>query len=321
MSHVHLSSGNPQAPTGWTGPPTANSPRPPGVAVVAAVLAFVEAACFLLSILAALVGLALTGLPVAAGTADDDVAVIRAAVVGGLIVALVVTALLTLGGLFLLRGMGRRLLLLVTWTEVVLGVTGFVLLGVGLATFAPFTGDRAALHDLSTWSLVIGGGSLLLPIVRVGLAHRHAVRSWVAGPRRPGGRRVVGAVLVPLGALAAAGTVLILTVETAAAPVSVLAGPGSTGRAQDYQGESDWGRAYYQGGRPVAPPAAGDPLYAATYDAAALECAGGAMQACDDLFDVSPVGGVYEWYSSTCAGRLDHESDGGCVAELGAVVD
>lgn len=276
----------------------------PGAAVAAAVLGLVEAGLLLASVVLAGAGVAGTGLPVPAGSDGSILDAVRNVAIGSLALALGGTALLTLGSLQLLRGSGRVLLLAVSWVEIVLGVALLVLVAVALG--AP-------------WTIAVGLAGLLLPVARVVLAHRSAVRAWVSRPRRSD-NRLVAAVLVPLAAVGAVGTALVLTAD--AAPDAVLAGGGAAGEpGPAYQGESDWGRTYYQGGRPVAPPAAADPLFEAGYDADARECAAGAMDACDGLYAVAPVGGVYEWYGSTCAGRLDHEGEGGCVGELGAVVD
>lgn len=46
-------------------------------------------------------------------------------------------------------------------------------------------------------------------------------------------------------------------------------------------------------------------------------CAGGDMAACDDLYFGTDVGGDLEEYGSTCGGRLDEETYGGCETALG----
>lgn len=53
-----------------------------------------------------------------------------------------------------------------------------------------------------------------------------------------------------------------------------------------------------------------DPALDALWD----ECDEGDGEACDELFELSPVGGTYEWFGATCGGRADFGTD--CVALL-----
>jgi Protein of unknown function (DUF2510) len=46
-------------------------------------------------------------------------------------------------------------------------------------------------------------------------------------------------------------------------------------------------------------------------------CAGGDMAACDDLFWSSSIGSDYESFAKTCGGRLNDETFGDCVTEVG----
>ena len=68
---------------------------------------------------------------------------------------------------------------------------------------------------------------------------------------------------------------------------------------------------------PLRGPQPGDPLFETQYDDDAVECYVGIMAACDDLYWDTPAGSYYEWYGSTCGGRLGYESSGECVAILG----
>ena len=45
------------------------------------------------------------------------------------------------------------------------------------------------------------------------------------------------------------------------------------------------------------------------------------MNSCDELYWNTPVEDFYEWFGSSCAGRVDHEVTGGCVELLGPVAD
>ena len=71
----------------------------------------------------------------------------------------------------------------------------------------------------------------------------------------------------------------------------------------------------------MPPPPDSSHLYDAEFDAAAADCSDGDMSACDDLYWQTPVDDFYEWFGSSCAGRVDHELSGGCVDELGLTVD
>ena len=51
-----------------------------------------------------------------------------------------------------------------------------------------------------------------------------------------------------------------------------------------------------------------------TFDRLALQCYGGWMHACDELYDLSAPGSVYEAYADTCAGRQPRGTDVYCTA-------
>jgi len=50
-----------------------------------------------------------------------------------------------------------------------------------------------------------------------------------------------------------------------------------------------------------------------TFDGLARECSGGAMQACDELYDFSAPGSRYEAFADTCAGRQARGTNVYCV--------
>lgn len=72
---------------------------------------------------------------------------------------------------------------------------------------------------------------------------------------------------------------------------------------------------------PVLPPAVGDSEWSADFGRVARACFGGSMTACDDLYWESSVDDFYEFYGSTCGGRLTRESRGGCVATFGSTLN
>ncbi|WP_448627601.1 SHOCT domain-containing protein [Geodermatophilus sp. URMC 64] len=90
------------------------------------------------------------------------------------------------------------------------------------------------------------------------------------------------------------------------------------GTASSWGGGGDWGFAFYRSGAVLDPPAADSVLYDAGYASLADYCAAGYLDYCDELYSVTPSDGFYEWFGSSCAGRLYYESDGGCVAALGS---
>jgi hypothetical protein len=290
-------------------------PRRPAAAVAAAVLGFEFATLYLLGTLLVVLVVATQGLPA------DDRGGLR--LLGGTLGSCLLAGLLLAGGVAAIRGTGRVLLLVATAVETALVLAA----GVGAALAWPAAGewpDVPALPDLgrtlTATAATLAAGLLAVLALRLVLVALPSVGRWLraeraAVPGTPGGRArgraVLAAVLLPAVALAAAAVLAVLTAPTSAEPASATAGA--------YQGHSDWGATLYAGGAPLSPPVAGDPLYSAAADADARSCTAGDMGACDALFATSPVDDVYEWFGSSCAGRLDHESDGGCVAELGAV--
>jgi hypothetical protein len=51
-----------------------------------------------------------------------------------------------------------------------------------------------------------------------------------------------------------------------------------------------------------------------TFDRFARECSGGAMRACDELYDLSVPGSPYEGFADTCAGRQPRGTNRYCIA-------
>ncbi|MBA3606648.1 MAG: hypothetical protein H0W46_11895, partial [Acidimicrobiia bacterium] len=50
-----------------------------------------------------------------------------------------------------------------------------------------------------------------------------------------------------------------------------------------------------------------------TFNALAQDCYDGDMNACDELYNESPLGSDYEAYADTCAGRQPANTDVYCV--------
>jgi hypothetical protein len=298
-------------PGAWPG--TGRPPTRPAAAVAAAVLGFEAAALYLAGALLGVVLVAVDGAPAGTGAQLRLLALlVGACVLGGLLLA---------GGVSAIRGTSRVLLLVATTIETVL----LVALAVATAVSWP---DADELPDISgvddaartiAIGVIVGFAVVLAVLVlRLCLVAAPSVGRWLTAERagrtsRPGRGLLLG-LLVPVAALAVAAVVVVVT-----APAATPADDGATTAGGAYRGDSEWGAQFYAGGMPLTPPVAGDPLYSAGSDADAQGCFSGAMAACDDLFRVAPVGDVYEWYGSSCAGRLDHESDGGCVAELGEI--
>jgi hypothetical protein len=90
------------------------------------------------------------------------------------------------------------------------------------------------------------------------------------------------------------------------------------GSAYTWSRGGEWGFAFYRAGEILDPPSADSVLYDADYASLADYCASGYLDYCDELYSATPVGDFYEWFGATCAGRLNYESDGGCVATLGS---
>jgi hypothetical protein len=290
--------------------------RMPGTGAAAAVLGFVEAGLGLAACSYVLVLLASFG---AAGTERGTAAVV---VVG----TVALSALLAVGGVFLVRGTGRRLLVGASVAEVV------VVLGVGVwglvdsSSTYDLTGGYGApassgpALEVALLTLVMVG--LALPVVRLALLAQPAVGTWVRS--RPGAppvwseqaqqwvgapRRGVGTVLAVLApvVLLLAATLVVLTSADGPVPPGFADGgvDGVYGTDSPY---SD----LYAGGTPVEPPAEGDPFYEARYDDAAQDCFDGDLGACDDLYYDAEVGSLYEWLGSTCGGREPFETYGLC---------
>jgi hypothetical protein len=201
-----------------------------------------------------------------------------------------------LGGLLLLRGSGRPLLAATAFIEA--GLVGALL----LAAVVDAAVRRAAdpLADLVGVLVVLT--LLALPVVRLLLLGRPDVRAWCA-PRGPGAppapTRLAVAALLPVAALAAVATV---TLALAQGSRVIAEGPGA-----GYRGT----------GEPADPPAPGDAAYEPRFAGPAAECRDGDMAACDALYFGTPLGDPYEAYGSTCGGRLDEDTWGGCVPVFG----
>ncbi|SHF61469.1 hypothetical protein SAMN05444351_0204 [Geodermatophilus nigrescens] len=258
------------------GPP----PRP-ATAVAAAVLALAQAAVLLLLVLVVVVDVA--GLGRSADVGLPALLAIGACTLAGLDL---------LGGLSLLRGAGRTLLLVTAAVEAgVSGLASVVALAGLVRAGASSSGDALVL--LAAVAL------LALPVVRLVLVSRAEVRAWSRTGRDPVRTGTVAALLGPVAALAATATV-------------VLAITGTDAVFTD-----DVGGTYSGSGEPVAPPAPGGQDFDGHFADAAGDCYGGEMAACDDLYAQTPVGDPYETYGSTCGGRLDDETYGGCVRVFG----
>lgn len=327
LSTIPGSSSAPPDP--WGAGPAVPSPAPasvpgarPAAVTAAAVLAFVEAGLLALGTVLALV-------LVAAG--DGDGAGAGAALAA--VAASAVAGFLAVGGLALLRRTGRRLLTATTVAELVLlgGLTLWAV--VGLAG----NGSGAA-----AVGVLLGGVAVAaLPVVRLVLLARPPAPAWLAaappagapvwspvsgrwvparGPGLPGG--VLAAVASPAAVLAVVAAVVIGASGTGSGtlPVADPYAPGVEG-GDGWVGDSSWGNRYYQDGEALPAPPESSHLYDAQYDAEARDCAEGDMTSCDDLYWATPVDDFYEWFGSSCAGRVDHELSGGCVDLLGPDAD
>ncbi|CAA9242340.1 MAG: hypothetical protein AVDCRST_MAG52-1688 [uncultured Blastococcus sp.] len=320
-------------PPGATGPssPAAPLPRRPAVAVAAAVLGFHAAALWLLGAVWLVTALSVVGGP--------DEAAAKARLIGGLLLGCAVAAMLLLGGISLIRGRGRVLLLVASGVELalVLGGAAYLVVTWSDTEQVPIPAEFQSLFDLGLITVLLAFAAIVgLPALRICLAVLPSVTGWLRaesaarnaqlwssqeGRWIPASvsRRARGsllAVLLPIGTLALVSVLVVLTTRTITIPGALGSGGGG-----EYRGNSDWGRDFYQGGEPLLPPAEGGPLYVAAADADARNCYDGDMAACDALFFASPVGDVYEWYGASCAGRLDYESDGDCVGSLGSTTD
>lgn len=313
------------APGSWgAAVPTSAAPaggRPPAV-TAAAVLAFVEAGLLVLGTVVALV-LVASGDGVGAATAAALATVAASAV----------AALLAIGGLALLRRTGRRLLTATTGAEL-------ALLG-GLTLWA-VVGLAGAGSGLAAVGVLLGGTALAaLPVVRLVLLARPPAPAWLAsappagapvwspvsgrwvparGPGLAGG--VLAAVVAPAAVLAVVGAVVVGTSGTGPGtlPIADPYAPGAGGSG-GYSGYSSWGDRYYRDGEALPAPPESSHLYDAEFDAEARDCSEGDMTSCDELYWATPVDDFYEWFGSSCAGRVDHELAGGCVDLLGPDAD
>jgi hypothetical protein len=198
-----------------------------------------------------------------------------------------------LGGLLLLRGGGRALLVAAAWAEV--GLVGVLLL-VGVVD-AAVRRSADPLADLAGVLVVLT--LLTLPVVRLAALSRPAVLAWCASRGSAVPTRLAVAALLPVAALAAAATVTL-----ALAQGSRVIAEGS-------------GVGYRGTGEPADPPAPGDAAYDPRFAGPAAQCRDGDMAACDELYFRTPLGDPYETYGSTCGGRLDEETSGGCVPVFG----
>ncbi|GHE11805.1 hypothetical protein [Klenkia taihuensis] len=317
-------------------PGHAPQPRTPGVAVAAAVLGFVDAASVLSIVVFVLAGTAASGTDGAG-----------AAIALGSALALAVAAVLLLGSLALLRGTGRTLLVVgaVLQIAVTVALAVAVLVAVGDDPF----GFTDPLRGVVIGAVVV---SLATPVVRLVLVLQRSVATWLTSrraaapvwqpetgqwvtPRRAPGPAL--AVLAPVGALAVA-TVLVLATAPGTSPAEeasygwFAAGPipGFDPYATDPYATDPYGLGYgpgepllepdttqyadlYQDGAAVPPPATGDPEYDEQLDPFAQSCFDGAVGSCDDLYYSTPGGTFYEWYGSTCGGRLDALASGTCI--------
>ncbi|MGY1652024.1 hypothetical protein [Geodermatophilus sp. SYSU D01119] len=258
--------------------------RPPRPVTAAAVLAVAQAVVLLLLVL--VVVLDVVGLGRGADVGVPALFAIGACSLAGL--DLLAAALLHRGG-------GRVLLLVTAAVEAGLSGLLLVVAGARLATSGTRTGSAADLLVLT--ALVV---LLALPVARLVLVTRAEVRAWARPGRHPAVPvRTVAGLLGPVAALAATATVVLAVVGT------------------DSVFTDDLGGTYSGSGEPVAPPAPGGPDYDARFADAAGDCHDGEMGACDDLYAQTPVGDPYETYGSTCGGRLEDETYGGCVRVFG----
>lgn len=259
-----------------------HAPPRPGPVRTAAGLALAQAGLLLLLVLAVTVG-ALAGREPGGGVGVAALACIGACSLAGLDLY---------GALSLLHGGGRTLPLVTAGAGA--GVAGLLLLA-GLVDLAvrrpadPTAGLAAALVLLA----LLGAG-----VARLVLLTRPAVPARAAAAAVPQGLLV--AALAPVAALAVVATV---TLALTGGSVLVAGGPLGGG----YRGT----------GEPAEPPAPGDRDHDPAFAGLAAACRDGDMVACDDLYFETPIGDPYETYGSTCGGRLDDETAGGCVAVFG----
>lgn len=277
----------------------------PGQVTAAAVLAFVQAGLLLLLVLM------ITIASVADDVPGDRVGIAVLVTVA----ACALAGLDLLGGIGLLRGTGRTLLLVTSWVETGLIGLLFLLLLVDVTTGNPVDPGGDALGLMVVLLL------LAVPVVRLVLVLQPRVAAWVADRQRtrtdppvwaphleqwvpgpapaPTSTAVTVATLVPVGVFALVATV-------------ALAVSGSSTVVVD-----DHGTGYTGSGVASDPPSPGDADFDVRFDGDAQDCNDGDTSACDDLYIETPVGDAYEEYGSTCGGRLADETYGDCVRIFG----
>ncbi|WP_369255691.1 hypothetical protein [Geodermatophilus amargosae] len=266
-------------------------------------LAFVEAGLLLLLVLMVTIASVADDVP------GDDVGI----AVLVTLAACSLAGLDLLGGISLLRGTGRTVLVVTSCVEA--GLLGLLFL--------------VALVDVSTGVPVDPGGDavglvvvlllLTVPVVRLVLVLQPAVAAWVAGRQRARtgppvwaphlGQWVAGP--PPTSTAAAVATLVPVGVLAVVATVALAVGGSSTVVVDDF------GTGHTGSGVPSDPPSPADADFDVRFDGDARDCHDGDMSACDDLYAETPVGDPYEEYGSTCGGRLDDETDGDCVRILG----
>ncbi|MGY1742171.1 MULTISPECIES: hypothetical protein [unclassified Blastococcus] len=315
------------APYGHAAPPPAPAapvPARPGAVTASAVLALVEGG---LLALFAVVWVAVIG----GGDGVDGVAAPLLSVLATTAVA----ALLLVGGLALLRRTGLRLVRIATGVE--LGLLAVLALWAAVGLAADGSGPGAV------GVLFAGMAVAAMPVVRLVLLTRPPAAAWFAdagtaaaapvwspvsarwvtprGPGLPGG--LLAAVAVPAALLALVAAVVVGTSGTGSGRSPFAADPYAPGASGSgtYLGQSPWGERYYQDGEALPAPPEGSHLYDRRFDADARDCADGDMGSCDALYWSTPVDDFYEWFGSSCAGRIDRELSGGCVGRLGPSAD
>lgn len=279
-------------------------PTRPGPVPGAAVLAFVQAG-LLLALVVVVTVAALAG----RSPGGVGVAVLVC------LAACSLAGLDLLGGLLLLRGGGRTVLLVTALVEAALA--GLLL----LVAFVDVAVRRSSDPLADLLGVLVLLALLALPVVRLVLAARPAAADVVAARRPPVPPPPVWSPQAGwVGSAAPAPAVPTGLLTAALAPVAVLAVVATVTLA--LSGESapiaDGPAAGHHGtGVPTEPPVPGDRDHDPRYAGLAAGCRDGDMAACDDLYWDTPVGDPYETYGSTCGGRLDDGTSGGCVTVFG----
>ncbi len=283
----------------YGGPPAATRPAParPRPALVAAVLAFVQIG-LLLALVVVVTVAAVTGRSPAGGVGGAVLLCLAACSLAGLD---------ALGGLLLLRGGGRTVLLVTALIEA--GLAGLLLLVALVGVAVRRSADPLA--DLVGVLVLLA--LLALPVARLVLTGRLAARRPPAPPpvwspqtgwAAPAPRQAIPTGLLTAALAPAAALAVVATVTLALSEGSVLIADGP---AAGYSGT----------GVPADPPAPGDRDHDPEYAGWAADCRDGDMAACDELYFETPIGDPYETYGSTCGGRLDEGTSGGCVVVFG----